>query len=88
MHIFDIISLFAAALEEPKIGISDKGLTTYKTVQSYTTQSKKKGGDWKHRNCQGNETGLFNPLPDNKLLEWSKLKQIADDILKCIQNGK
>ena len=27
---------------------------------------------------------LFNPLPDDKILEWSKLKQIADDILKCI----
>ena len=26
----------------------------------------------------------FNPLPDDKILEWSKLKQIADDILKCI----
>ena len=26
----------------------------------------------------------FNPLPDNKILDWSKLKQIADDILKCI----
>ena len=25
-----------------------------------------------------------NPLPDNKILVWSKLKQIADDILKCI----
>ena len=25
---------------------------------------------------------LFNPLPDNKILEWSELKQIADDILK------
>ena len=24
------------------------------------------------------------PLPDDKLLDWSKLKQIADDILKCI----
>ena len=31
---------------------------------------------------------LFNPLPDNKVLDWSKLKQIADDILKCIENGK
>ena len=28
----------------------------------------------------------INPLPDNKLLDWSKLKQIADDILNCIQN--
>ena len=26
---------------------------------------------------------LFNPLPDNKILDWSKLKQIAD-ILKGI----
>ena len=27
---------------------------------------------------------FFNPLPDDKDLDWSKLKQIADDILKCI----
>ena len=26
----------------------------------------------------------FNPLPDDKMLDWSKLKQIVDDILKCI----
>ena len=26
----------------------------------------------------------FNPLPDNKIVDWSKLKQIADDILKSI----
>ena len=25
-----------------------------------------------------------NALPDDKILDWSKLKQIADDILKCI----
>ena len=25
-----------------------------------------------------------NSLPDDKILDWSKLKQIADDILKCI----
>ena len=24
------------------------------------------------------------PLPDDKISDWSKLKQIADDILKCI----
>ena len=23
----------------------------------------------------------FNPLPDDKILDWSKLKQITDDIL-------
>ena len=27
---------------------------------------------------------IFNPLPDDKLLDWSKLKQIEDDVLKCI----
>ena len=26
----------------------------------------------------------INPLPDDKILDWSKLKQIVDDILKCI----
>ena len=26
----------------------------------------------------------INPLPDNKILDWSKLKQIVDNILKCI----
>ena len=26
----------------------------------------------------------FNSLPDDKILDWSKLKQIADDILNCI----
>ena len=30
IHIFDTISVFAAQLEEPKIGISGKGLTTLK----------------------------------------------------------
>ena len=25
----------------------------------------------------------LNPLPDDKILDWSKLKQVADDILKC-----
>ena len=29
-------------------------------------------------------TGRFNSLQDDKILDWSKLKQIADDILKCI----
>ena len=25
-----------------------------------------------------------NPLPDDRILDWSKLKKIADYILKCI----
>ena len=28
---------------------------------------------------------LLKPLPDEKHLDWSKLKQNADDILKCIE---
>ena len=27
---------------------------------------------------------LSNPLPDDKILDWSKLKQITNDIIKCI----
>ena len=26
----------------------------------------------------------FNPLPDDKILDWFRLKKIADYILKCI----
>ena len=38
---------------------------------------------------QGASTGVIvwewvNPLPDDKILDWSKLKRIADDILKYI----
>ena len=32
-HIFDIISLFAAELEKPKIAISGKGLKLYQTTK-------------------------------------------------------
>ena len=28
---------------------------------------------------------MFHPLQDDKILDWSELKQIADDILKCIK---
>ena len=27
---------------------------------------------------------IFNQLPDDKILDWFKLNQIADDISKCI----
>ena len=30
----------------------------------------------------------INSLPDNKILDWSKLKQFSDNILKCIKNEK
>ena len=31
---------------------------------------------------------ILDPLPNDKILDWSKLKQNADNILKCIQNEK
>ena len=31
---------------------------------------------------------LINPYPDDKILDWPKLKHIADNILKNIQNEK
>ena len=30
----------------------------------------------------------FNPLPDNKILDWSKFKQIEDDIFKFDENSR
>ena len=39
-HIFDIISLFAAELEEPKIGISGKGLSHSHTVTPFDAPGK------------------------------------------------
>ena len=38
-------------------------------------------GPPRHRNIT--HEGL-NPLPDDETLDWSKLKQTAEDILKCI----
>ena len=32
--------------------------------------------------------GRINPLPDNKILDWSKLKQIEDDIFKFDENSR
>ena len=34
-YIFDIISLFAAEFDEPKIDISGKGLTLYNTIPGF-----------------------------------------------------
>ena len=31
---------------------------------------------------------FINPLPDEKILDWYKLKEIADDILKCNESEK
>ena len=31
---------------------------------------------------------FLNPLPDNKILDWSKLKQIEDDIFKFDENNR
>ena len=33
---------------------------------------------------QGSKRLKLTTQPDDKILDWSKLKQIADNILKCI----
>ena len=38
--------------------------------------------------CPDKMLFLFNPLPDNKILDWSKLKQIEDDIFKLDENSR
>ena len=40
------------------------------------------------RTFEVTEEKPFNPLPDDKILDWSKLKQIADNILKYIWKEK
>ena len=72
-HIFDTISSFAAEFEEPKIGISGKVLNSF--IVNYT--------DFRIVSCCP-QYQMINPLLNDKILDWSKLKQIADDILKCI----
>ena len=38
----------------------------------------------KHERPTINGHFFSNPLPDNKILDWSKWKQITDNILKWI----
>ena len=41
-----------------------------------------------HYDCPpGLLSSIFNRLPDDKILDWSNLKQIADN-LRCISNEK
>ena len=36
----------------------------------------------------GTFSGHINPLPDNKILDWSKLKQFADNNFKFDENER
>ena len=56
-----------------KIDVSLHGALTLYQMTKYSMVP-----DEKHLERQ------INPLPDDKILDWSKLKQIADNILKCI----
>ena len=35
----------------------------------------------------GSNTCEFSPLPDDKILDWSKLKELADENFKFDENG-
>ena len=53
-HIFDIIFLFAAELEEPKIGIRDKELNLTHTIPTFNTSNEEAFGkhyEEKRRKC-------------------------------------
>ena len=52
-------------------------MTLVKRTLRKTLREKKKSAD-----SQSSFPTTFNPLPDDKILDWSKFKQIADDILK------
>ena len=54
---------------------ASKGVIVWKWVKQYFSHVSK---------THNIISSTFNPLPDGKILDWSKLKQVAEDILKCI----
>ena len=74
----------------------DKHLTF--TVTSFSSSEKQRLNDGQTWWMSGNNSSekysqshqsnfyfhTFDPLPDENFLDWSKLKQTADNILKCI----
>ena len=83
-NLFDIVSLFAAELEELKIGMCGKGFSDFLSVNFLHI----------HRSCNltsylvvrqnGNK---INPFPKKQILDPSKLKEFADDNFKFHENG-
>ena len=71
LHIFDIISLFAAEMEEPKIIISGKGLTLCHAIQLFNDPKRK--GFERLIDCI-----VFNAIfNDISMLSWSSLYQYS-----------
>ena len=61
VNIVDIISLFAAELEEPKIGTSGKGLSLYHTIPTFIYDPKKEAFS---KHCENKEkNALFRAFP-------------------------
>ena len=48
-----------------------------------TADAYKPGLVWERVMRNVSISSSINPLPDDKILDWSKFKQIADNILKC-----
>ena len=56
-----------------------------KFVQTDSRTGKQYAPDLSMRGHKTCSTNIYsNLLPDDKILDWSKLKQTADNILKCI----
>ena len=56
--------------------------SSYQAHHQYTEKYKSYGLSFKKQIMHTHD--LLNPLPDNKIFDRSNLKQIAEDILKCI----
>ena len=62
--------------------------TVNKITKIYSCQNVNHCADDKWAISQTTNFRLLNPLPNDKILDWSKLKQIEANILKCTWNLK
>ena len=69
--------------EQLRVQPEDKEKTEKATDNYHFNKFRQQMRRWQQVNCVEHII-LVNPLPDDKILDWSKLKQIANDILKCI----
>ena len=82
VHIFDIIFLFASELEEPKIGLLGKGLLT-----ALCENGCKCIGE-RYQTMSACGACCPNSLPNDKILDRSKLKAFADNKINVTKEFK
>ena len=87
MLLFTVYTVFCLLFQSPKKSSFDvepvsRSMTSYETMKQET---KKSAAVYTLVSllCIILFSTFLNPLPDDKSLDWSKLKQTADDISKC-----